>query len=178
MMSSDLFRVAKEDLAADNNMLSKELGPTPKTLKATEERRKPISIMTTILRRGITMVRNLTIRPERSFRRITTPTRAVRGIKPPGKIGPKLKRKRVIKENRRPSKRTISNSRVREEAGSAASARIRLTLVRDSTIPELPKVASHSSIRAKTPTMVDKGLHSRINTIQSHLPRRFWHLVH
>ena len=106
------------------------------------------------------MALNHMIKPKKSSKRIITHIRAVRDIRPHGRIGPKLKRKLVISENKRPNKRTINNnnSRVKEAAGSRTSVRIRQVPVQDFTILELrSRAVSHSLIRVKIRNMGNKG---------------------
>ena len=105
------------------------------------------------------MALNHMIKPKKSSKRIITHIRAVKDIKHHGKIGPKLKHKLVISENKRPNKRTINNnSRVKEAAGSRTSVRIRQVPVQDFTILELrSRAVSHSLIRVKIRNMGNKG---------------------
>lgn len=153
--------VVQEDLpAVDNNNGSREHGPTHKMPKAGVEKPKPINITMTILQGtiiGITMGLSHMVRPKRSSRRIITHIRAVKDTKPPGKIGPKLKRKLVINENKKPNKRTINKTRVKEVAGSRTSVRMRRILAQDFIILELRRAGSHSLIRAKVQNMGNRG---------------------
>lgn len=153
MTSIEHFRAIQEVLedlpVVDSKLASREHGLIHKMLKVGVEKHKPINITMMLSLKGITMVPNHTIRPKRSSRRIIILIRVVKDTKPHGKIGPKLKRKLVISENRRLNKRTNNKNRVKEVAGSRPSERIRQTPVRDSTTLEQPRAANHNLIRVK-----------------------------